>query len=293
MATSGDIWLPLDPERPDSDMLYCQAWSDGDLNGFGLKALCSSSQIAMASALSALLAGSPVLYRPGYGVFKAKEGDYVMENFVGPAHGAGESDEACSALYDLICDTVTEIEEGDPKAALTGPLSSLSLSEKLEKGYGINARVLPPEEAWLSFRSFKHEAPLGEPQSSEQAANRLAQAVSDKQNVWVSNSYFWRERQFWGGCSVGEAVFVAPLIQLAAIKATLSAYCDVPAYLLEITRKDRDALLDLMASLDRVGAPLSGLFGGSLEAQLQSMYEAREMERSAGAPFPSQARKAL
>lgn len=276
MAIHGDIWLPLDPNTPSGPMLYCEAFSDGYLAGVGYGVLCSSSRIAEVCALSALLAGSPVFHLPGRDIFVPMHSGSVAESFADKDYEGDDPDD----LEAMVSEAIQSMALGDVKGALSGRLSEMTLSEKLARGYGIDACVKTFDAAWASFLA-EHESSGSWP--PQEAAERLA-SLPNTQDLFTGCGYFWRDGQFWGFCHIDDESDdksqwrALPLIQLAAINRRSSCDGDFPGYLARITPVDRHALLLLLRELERAGRPTSGLFDGSCDAQVQSMREASELE---------------
>lgn len=281
MATHADIWLPLAPEQVGSPMLYCEAWSDGHMDVVGYGALCSSSAISETCKLSALLAGSPVFHLPQTNVFEAKEGDYVVDSFT---DDAGEDDDP-EAIRQMVEEALAAIERGDAAGALSGPLSLIGLQDKLDKGWGLNARVLDEPSAWRSFlETCRIQTELGSDDAAKALALAASQGAADgRGQLSTAQSYYWRDGRFWGAFSLDDAAWsTAPLIQLAALTKDLGPRSDIPAYLARITEQDRASLLSLLAELTLLGVPHAGLFDGRCDAQVNSILESSALEASVG-----------
>jgi hypothetical protein len=139
IMTHGDIYIPIIMENGETKYLYCEAWSDGYFDGVGYAMLASSNHMEDVIKLNTIFAGSPFYYDPESNSFEAKEGDYIEENFE-------DSDTENEAMRSAALEACTLFQAGQLKELYESNFAKISLTDKLEEGFGINAELKTLEE---------------------------------------------------------------------------------------------------------------------------------------------------
>lgn len=288
--THGDIYLPLNPGDPASRYLYCEAWSDGYMDGVGYGCLGSSVNIAGICAASAMFAGSPFFWDAERGAYVAKEEDYVIDNF------------ADSGADDALCESAEEalrllIEEGSLDRAAATDFGRMPLEQKLDAGYGLNAQVLTREEAFENFSSSYGDAVILD---DEQAARAVAQCIgSETADMDTHTCYFWDGSRFLATVGLSgvegidgvdpegeETVAVIPLVAAACMGSPSGCVVDLGAYLASPSEADAKMLKRLMDELEKAGHadPAGMLFDGAAAGPLRALRERDELDKMAQWP---------
>ena len=276
--THGDLFLPLDPNNPQSPILYCEAWSDGYLDGVGLGAWCSSQRIQEISTLSAIFAGSPFFFNPETGTYVAKEGDFLLEGY---DDLLDLDDEKQLALYNSAEDTLQLIEQNKYEEALLTDFSKLPLQDKLDRALGINAYVTPLQEAWAQF--CENAEVLDTQQAARICADYLLSESLEASDgdFDTQNGYFWNEGQFWVQAEINDTPYVLPLAFAHAVLGDGDGCFGATAsYLADMTPQDHANILALTVALKDLEAPQSLLFKGFSSSFLTSLFEQSMLDQN-------------
>lgn len=262
MATHGDIWIPLDIEDSKNKMLYCEAWSDGYLDGVGLGAWCSSKKIKEIIQLNIMFAGSPFFYEPTQNQFVAKEGDYLVNGF---KEYMGSNDKKYESLVESAKETYNLVLKNELEKAHKTEFGSLNLKKKLDLKIGINTYIRPFNKAWKDFIGKAKVLNL------EEACEFVVNNVDDK-NWDFCNSYFWMDGQFWveavdsNGNDDGNNA-TSHIIPLAFAHALAGdgtgCHGDTLGYIKDMTEVDHNNFLALFNVFKNKGLSFNKLFHGN------------------------------
>lgn len=245
--THGDIWIPLG-----NKMLYCEAWSDGYIDGVGFGALCSSKKIPTISKLSEIFYGSPFFYEPSTDSYIAKEGDYISEGY-----GDDIDDE------ELVADAEKTLElvlDGDLEAAYATDFAKIPLKKRQKIGIGMNAYVKNAQNAWEDFTNGFSQLSVQE--SCELVVQQYLKDKNFNINHAIYYIYFWKDNQFLIQFEIDKKIYIMPLMIACAFGCgEKTVYGDI-GYLKDMTEPDKATLIILRDTLIKHDMPLDMLFGG-------------------------------
>lgn len=224
--THGYIWLPFNGK-----MLFCEAWSEGYLEGVGFGALCSSQKIETITKLSEIFLGSPFFYNPSSDSYTAKEEDYLIEGYEDILDDQDLLDDAEKTLQYILGDNLDN--------AFNTDFAKLDLNTRLALEIGMNAEIVENDIAWKKFAedslvvSLEEicEMLIKESQIEDFDINELAQTV-----------YYWKDDQFLVNLEMNDNLYVVPLIIACAFMDTSNTTYGDAAYLGDMTQKDKDSL---------------------------------------------------
>jgi hypothetical protein len=252
--THGNVWIPLNGQ-----ILYCEAWSDGYLDGVGFGALCSSKQIPMLSKLSEIFYGSPFFYEPTTGNYIAKEGDYIIE-------GYGDVIDDETILKDAE-KTLELVLAGDLENAFKTKFAQLSFDERMKLDIGINAEHGDAEQAWNNFIEGAEVLNVQDACEIIVAQLKKNETLDEEADEFEINevtrySYFWKDGQFWVPVEINEKIYIIPLMIPCAFSCgERNVYGDI-GYLKDMIEADKQVLITLRDTLVKNDMSVDLLFGG-------------------------------
>jgi len=254
--THGNVWIPLNGQ-----VLYCEAWSDGYLDGVGFGALCSSQKISTISKLSEIFYGSPFFYEPSTGSYIAKEGDYIIE-------GYGDVMEDESLVEDAE-KTLELVLNGDLESAFKTRFAQLSFNERMELDIGINAELNNYEDEWNSvFADCKFP-------SLKDACQLVVQQYKNDPDFEMNEAgqynYFWKDGQFWINIEIEDELYVMPLMIACAFSCSESnVYGDIE-YLKDMVDADKKTLITLRDTLLDNNMSINQLFNNAATELIKNL----------------------
>jgi hypothetical protein len=248
--THGDIYIPLNGK-----ILYCEAWSDGYIDGVGFGALCSSHHIEEISKLSSIFYGSPFFYDVTTAQFVAKEEDYLIEGYYDMID---ESKGFDTNMVESAQETLELILKGDLSSAYLTDFAKMPLKNKIDIGLGMNADLSNEKKAWNGFMNGSSVLPLEE--ICELLANNLKKDDTFKPNARYK--YFWKDEQFFVNIYIDKNIYLVPLMIACALICDDSTVYGSIEYLRDMTKKDKDALLVLNEIFNKNGLDHKHIFGG-------------------------------
>lgn len=245
--THGNVWIPLNGK-----MLFCEAWSDGYLDGVGFGALCSSKQIPTVSKLSEIFFGSPFFYMPSTNTYVAKEGDYLMEGY-----------EDCiedEKILHSAAETLELVLAADLEAALGTEFAKIDLKTRIAMDFGFNAELISSKTAWKDFVGDSIQ--LGIPEVCEIVVQEYVTDPDFDINYFTQYNYYWKDNQFLVKVEIQGKTYMMPLIIACAFSCdTQPTYGDLE-YLKDMTQPDREALDILRKAVKKHGLPKELIFSG-------------------------------
>lgn len=271
MATHGYMWIPLDPKVENSDMLFCEAWSNGYIDNVGLGVWSSSKNIETISKLNQIFAGSPWFFDYSTGGYRANEADYILEGY---EDCIDDDNENKSEVLESAEETLNLIESNDLEAAFDTYFSKIPLKEKIEDlDIGLNVYVSTSEKVWSDFTA--NCSILTNKEVVDLCVNDVKKLKSGKLSVFsildFDYEYVWHSNQFW--IKDRNAKLVMPLIFAHIFNGHDSGYVGNLGYLADMTVEDNISFKVLLEKLKEKNIPLDILFGGTCVNMIGSVVK--------------------
>lgn len=305
--THGDAWIPIDPDNPDSDIIRCEAWSDGYLSGYGLGALVSSSNIRSLSQSAVIFAGHPFYVNPISGLpVPWGDADFASESIsdccdgLDGLYGANVGEE--------IEKTLGHVTDGDFDEARKTMFGSIPLQAKIDSAVGINAALFEKKHAWsqVFYDSGANSKKSSRVRLTSKTSALFCAAFAAGQRAGseiASYSYVWDDGCFWGVVSApdddsfpefaGATRAAIPLVMLAATFTDgdlFGEYDQTREYFANPTKEDSEHLFNLLCAVRSLGLGVEDIFNGHGAGAMASALEKTSLEQ--GVSLTSVAAKA-
>lgn len=247
--THGYIWLPFNGK-----MLFCEAWSDGYLEGVGFGALCSSQKIETITKLSEIFLGSPFFYNPSTDTYTAKEEDYLIDGYEDILEDEGLLADAQKTLEYVLGDNLDD--------AFNTDFAKLDLDTRMALEIGMNAEIVNNDIAWDRFAHDSIELDL------EPLCNLLIKEYQNEGEYFDINEcldtvYYYKDNQFLVNIGMNDDNrYIMPLIIACAFMDMNHTVYGDSAYLQDMTPEDKKALKLLVNCMKMHNVPETILFSG-------------------------------